>query len=213
MRSASLAPIDCLKPTVTWSLETGALQVDFDSDTCSGCAQRERTVGQVAGIGVRQRRVAGGRDHVRRRRRRVLARDARGEGAEARRAAQRQRERRRHRAADAAGLVADLAERDAVQEVRRDLGGRERVRRGRSSLSAATPAAVASVGAAPVKTSTSKSARSRARLWERRWRVAGGRRRGRRCGRRGRLGLCHRGLRVASRQPEAREPMRAQARR
>ena len=38
VRSASLAPIACLKEIVTWSLETGAVQADFEKDTCSGCA-------------------------------------------------------------------------------------------------------------------------------------------------------------------------------
>ena len=36
MRSASVAPMCCLKPIVTASLDTGAFQADFDSDTSSG---------------------------------------------------------------------------------------------------------------------------------------------------------------------------------
>ena len=92
VRSASLAPIGCLNSSVTASLETGpcrsagsAARADgADVGTPCRCwrccahgpaaaAAGERAVDQVAGrgrarVGDRQRRVARGRDHVRRRR-------------------------------------------------------------------------------------------------------------------------------------------------
>ena len=119
VRSGSLAPIDCLKPIVTASLEVGPFHVlTVRRDRRVGAAdaglqrlrQRERAVDELAGV-VRarvrdaQRRVTRRRDHGRGRGREVVPRDARRERAERGRRAERERERRRHRAADAAALA------------------------------------------------------------------------------------------------------------
>ena len=75
MRSASLAPIDCLKSIVTASLETGA-RVRLDrrraasaaGATCSGCGSENvpltRWPGCVRARSRPTRRVTGGGDHV-----------------------------------------------------------------------------------------------------------------------------------------------------
>ena len=99
VRRASPAPMACLKATVTGSLLTGPGQVSrvvglaepptgAERGAGAGRArrrraqrlrQRERAVDEAAGaasvgVGDRQRRVAGGADHVRGRARVVLAR-------------------------------------------------------------------------------------------------------------------------------------------
>ena len=91
--AASLAPIACLnvigRPLVG---DRRGPRRTSRTEARSGCGERERPVDQV-GRGVRrrvahgQRRVTGGRDDVRGRRRRVLLRHARRERAEARRRA------------------------------------------------------------------------------------------------------------------------------
>ena len=95
VRSASLALMRWLKPSVTASLDTGPLYVTFSGEAeeptllyavpvlaalraraCSGCgrANAPLTRWPVSGrarVGDAQRRVTGGRGHVGRRRRRV----------------------------------------------------------------------------------------------------------------------------------------------
>ena len=93
--------IGCLKPIVTVSLDTGALQLDLRERRPERLGRRERAVGQVAG----RTRSAPRRPPWRSRWRswtRVLLRHARRERAERGRSAERQRQRRRDGAADAA---------------------------------------------------------------------------------------------------------------
>ena len=118
MRSASLAPIDCLnvdrhrlvggrrRPASSASAVSGANAPP--TPACSGCGERERPVDQAAGggrarVGDGQRGVTGGRDH--RGRASTPCSRCATPGVNApkrRRRAERQRQRRRHGAADAA---------------------------------------------------------------------------------------------------------------
>jgi hypothetical protein len=58
VRSRSCAPMCRGNLIVTWSLETGPLQVDFADRDMARARERERRVGQAAGIADAQRRFA-----------------------------------------------------------------------------------------------------------------------------------------------------------
>ena len=109
MRSASVDAIGCLNVIVTASLETGPVYVLIVPRPCSGCGSENAPLTRWPGcwcwVSDRQRGVAGRGDDVGRRRRRVASRDARGEGPERPRRAERQRQRRRHGAAGGAGRL------------------------------------------------------------------------------------------------------------
>ena len=82
VRSASPAPMCCLNAIVTASLDDRRRPGRLRERDLQRRRQRERAVGQMAGIAHAQRRVTGRGDHVGRRGRVVVALHARGERAE-----------------------------------------------------------------------------------------------------------------------------------